>query len=473
MSVSWQSAMIATLRWSWWWRWLKSLGWALLALLVMAICAWTWWHYSAQKRLEEALAEMDSAEPGWRLEDIEAAREQIPEEKNSARVVVAAGKLLPHPWPPNEFEDRSFGLQPSESLAADDFARLTQELAAVRPALEEARKLVNFPKGRHRIAYKSDMSTPLEDQTLTRLVSMLLTCDAHYHAQTRSPIAGLISSRAALNAARSLGDEPLGTSQVVRMACIAMGCRAIERTLGQGEQPPVELTATQKLLEDEEVFPDLLISARGQRAVTHDTYDAIESGRINVISLSTNRPPNWTERLKGRFYRTVVLNEHPTMLALMNRWVALTRLPPHEQAAAEQELEQEIRDLPKPASLTRLIFPSVTKLGGASRRKHAILRCTVVALASERYRQATRKWPESLDKLCPQFLKAVPRDPFDGEPLRYRRVEDGVVIYSVSSDGVDNNGNLDRERPNQPGVDIGCRLWDIAKRRQPPRPKPP
>jgi hypothetical protein len=32
-------------------------------------------------------AEMDRAEPGWRLEDIEAAREQVPEEENSARVL--------------------------------------------------------------------------------------------------------------------------------------------------------------------------------------------------------------------------------------------------------------------------------------------------------------------------------------------------------------------------------------------------
>jgi hypothetical protein len=70
-------------------------------------------------------------------------------------------------------------------------------------------------------------------------------------------------------------------------------------------------------------------------------------------------------------------------------------------------------------------------------------------------------------------LAAVPLDPFDGEPLRYRRFEDGIVIYSTSSDGVDNNGNLDREHPDQPGVDVGCRLWNVAKRRQPPRPKPP
>ncbi len=47
------------------------------------------------------------------------------------------------------------------------------------------------------------------------------------------------------------------------------------------------------------------------------------------------------------------------------------------------------------------------------------------------------------------------------------------MVYSVGQDAIDNGGNLDREHPNQPGVDIGCRLWDVVKRRQSPRPKPP
>jgi hypothetical protein len=73
--------------------------------------------------------------------------------------------------------------------------------------------------------------------------------------------------------------------------------------------------------------------------------------------------------------------------------------------------------------------------------------------------------------MTPGLLAEVPLDPYDGQPLRYRRTEDGVVVYAVGDDGVDNGGNLDRERPNQPGVDVGFRLWDVKHRRRPPRPK--
>jgi hypothetical protein len=67
-----------------------------------------------------------------------------------------------------------------------------------------------------------------------------------------------------------------------------------------------------------------------------------------------------------------------------------------------------------------------------------------VALAVERYRLAHGKWPQSLQKLTPAFLTKVPDDPFGGGPLHYRRLGDGVVIYSVGPDKEDNGGTLAR-----------------------------
>jgi hypothetical protein len=62
-------------------------------------------------------------------------------------------------------------------------------------------------------------------------------------------------------------------------------------------------------------------------------------------------------------------------------------------------------------------------------------------------------------------LKAVPTDPYDGRPLRYRRVPDGFIVYSVNADGVDDSGIIDRPAWG-PGTDIGIRLWDIESRRK-------
>lgn len=462
-------------------RWLKRIGCGLLILLVpimtlliLGTCGWAWRHHTVQQRLDKALAELDRTDPGWRLADIEAAREQIPEEENSARIVVAAASLLPRNWPAPEFYDRFTELPPQEMLVPDDFARLERELESVRPALEEACKLARMSRGRHRIAYKRNvMSTQLEDQQRSRQVVHLLLCDALQCGQRQDMKGALTSCQAAFNTARSIGDEPLGISQLVRTAGVFLACQNIERALAQGEPTAEDLKQIQKLLTDEEAFLDLPIVARGERAFFHELFDAMESGDVSISEMADGRS-DWNERVFGFVYRDNVRAQHPQMLTLMNRWMLTSQLPMPVQSKVEREFDKVAPELrARGNGLAALPLPAISKMGDASRRKHAYLRCTIAALAAECYRQKHKKWPDSLDKLCPQDLAEVPLDPFDGEPLRYRCTEDGVVIYSISTDEVDDNGNLKRKHSNQLGVDLGVRLWNVGGRRQPPRPKPP
>jgi hypothetical protein len=181
----------------------------------------------------------------------------------------------------------------------------------------------------------------------------------------------------------------------------------------------------------------------------------------------------WGDNIFGWFVRDQIRREHPAMLTLLSQLVAVAQVPEPKRTSAVHQLLEEIGEQDRTKELAAMWVSALEKVNDSCLGKHACLRCMTVAIAAECYRRANKSWPKSLDKLCPQFLASVPLDPFDGEPLRYRRLEDGVVIYSVSSDRIDNHGNLDRQHPNQSGKDIGCRLWDVAKRRQPPPPKPP
>ena len=71
------------------------------------------------------------------------------------------------------------------------------------------------------------------------------------------------------------------------------------------------------------------------------------------------------------------------------------------------------------------------------------------ALAVERYRLVHGVCPERLADLVPDYLDAVPMDPFDGEPLRYRRLETGYMVYSVGRNLVD-DGGAEKERGYPP-----------------------
>ena len=73
------------------------------------------------------------------------------------------------------------------------------------------------------------------------------------------------------------------------------------------------------------------------------------------------------------------------------------------------------------------------------------------------------KWPQALDDLAEFGIAKGLIDPFDGQPLRYSVVEDGVVIYSIGTDGRDDGGDVVR-REGTPN-DTGFRLWNADKRR--------
>jgi hypothetical protein len=90
--------------------------------------------------------------------------------------------------------------------------------------------------------------------------------------------------------------------------------------------------------------------------------------------------------------------------------------------------------------LTKLWFPALERVGMIDLRIHAQLDCARAVLGVERFRLAEGRLPETLEQLVPKFIEAVPIDPFDSKPLRYKRLEKGYTIYSVGEDGEDNGG---------------------------------
>jgi hypothetical protein len=146
----------------------------------------------------------------------------------------------------------------------------------------------------------------------------------------------------------------------------------------------------------------------------------------------------------------------------MTRVVQIAKMP-----VEEQDRELKVRGLPKADELAffdrTYIFPRVAKittdLSEGQISGQAELRCAIVAIVAKRYASMHRSWPSSLDDLVPAFLPAVPRDPFDGAQLRFRVLDDGIIIYCLGPDNVDDGGKIDWQKPGRPGTDLGLRLW--------------
>lgn len=68
----------------------------------------------------------------------------------------------------------------------------------------------------------------------------------------------------------------------------------------------------------------------------------------------------------------------------------------------------------------------------------ALCRTAETAMALERYRLGhAGQLPASLNTLAPVYLNQVPLDPFNGQPLRFKRLPKGYAIYSVGADRQD------------------------------------
>ena len=91
----------------------------------------------------------------------------------------------------------------------------------------------------------------------------------------------------------------------------------------------------------------------------------------------------------------------------------------------------------------------------AHARRAATYAVMEVVLASKRFQLVTGQLPESLEALTPQFLDEVPRDILsrDGQPLRFGRTAEGIRIYSVGVNRVDDGGSVE-VGPKQVPLDI-------------------
>ncbi|MDP6439797.1 MAG: hypothetical protein QGH74_09195 [Candidatus Brocadiia bacterium] len=156
---------------------------------------------------------------------------------------------------------------------------------------------------------------------------------------------------------------------------------------------------------------------------------------------------DFLERTKERIWHWAWLASglcdlnHLEYLRLMRDAVKISGGPSVPSMLEEMEALQNRADgLPFMYRGARSFVPA---LAGCARRHAgslAQLRTARGALAVERYRIANGRLPEKLDDLVPEFMGAIPVDPFDGRPLRYKKLEKGYVVYSVGTDRADDGG---------------------------------
>jgi hypothetical protein len=464
-------------------RWLVV---AALVLLPVSLLTGIYFYigHLADVELQDAQAEADRLDPGWRLDDLEARRPQYADDDNSAVQMVRVQSLIPKDWASKkEFNDLFTDLLRQHQLDAVQVKALRAELANAATAVTEARKLADLPHGRFPLQWAPDMWHTTVNSLGAREVANLLHFDVLLQAQEGDLDGALRSTRAILNAGRSIGDEPLLTSQLRRINCRALALASLKRVLAQGEPAPQTLADLQRLLEEDEAENLPLYGVRGERAGLDHLMANLQNGTVNLGELVG---PQGLGLTQGEAMEVTLLSstsssrkyQRAAMLRLLTQMVEMAKLPPEQQPPLRDQIVAETRNQ---RLLVRLFVPALQKISQQGNQIGlAQLRSAIAATAAERYRQAHGRWPASLDALVADgLLKQVPIDPNDGAPLRYRLRPDSVVFYSVGLDREDNGGPIETLSGWSKGTNIGFTLWNADQRRllplppaEPPAPGP-
>jgi hypothetical protein len=93
-------------------------------------------------------------------------------------------------------------------------------------------------------------------------------------------------------------------------------------------------------------------------------------------------------------------------------------------------------------------------------KNEAARQLAIAALALKRHQLRHGTYPARLTEMTPEILVAVPHDPVDGKPLRYRLNSDGTfTLYSIGEDERDDSGDPRPESPSKSTTWLQGRDW--------------
>ncbi|MBL8830677.1 MAG: hypothetical protein JNM18_27130 [Planctomycetaceae bacterium] len=465
----------------WWSVFLAAVG-----FLISTVGAYKFVEYRSYCDLAAAIAETDAASPRWRIEELEADRAEIPDAENSALVIAKVAELrkraeqqIPPQFDLDDFrgtEDYS----PQHRLVDARLEKMRGALRGIQPALDEAAKLTNMPRGRWPIKHEPDgISTMVPHIGTVRGVARLLQAQAVAAShEANSPLATdcLIGM---LYTGRSMADEPIVVSALVQTTIRSMAASALESSFGVSALSTNDLGRLERVVAYELESLDGASMFHAERAFVHSFFTHLE--QLDSVSYlatigSVRNARSAVGMVTDPLYRPMIPADHAFALRMLNRGCVIAAQPTETQ---HQGFDEWIREWAKSVLRGPLVYrnivagdllPFSAKYSEYHARALAWLRVLQTTLAIEQFRLEYGRWPHEVVELVPKFAKETPRDPFDGQPLRMITDDKGVTIYSIGVNRQDDGGAKYSERDEG---DVALRLFNPEQRGLPALPEKP
>jgi len=267
-------------------------------------------------------------------------------------------------------------------------------------------------------------------------------------------------------------------AHLVKISVHALACGTIEEVtptldVSADRQAPARQraeTMIARLLDEAGLHASLVRGYVGERWSAHDTALAVLDGRIGLSRLMPGGGPGVGHQVTMVFFKPVLVNDvtflHRYLTAIVEASREADNLPAYETAFAKRFDQSQLdvmEQRPMLYMFSRIMLPAFD----ASIRTHfqilATRRMAATAVAIRLYEVDHGQRPDTLEQLVPDYLSAVPRDPFTlDEPIKYRpegaklietqHVRDGrvtgpllpetgpAILYCVGSNRTDHGG---------------------------------
>ncbi len=395
----------------------------------------------------------------------------VPAESNAAIGVLAALEMFPSDAPdklpiiganPSRVEPFEAWSDEARSLAADYVSSNSAAYAALNKALLLPGS--RYP-GTFSYAAAVNYLYPVKGAAQKLAVVAHLAAEAGQGEEAMAAIGNIF------RVARTLDPGPILISALVRNACVAVALSSSERVVNRLELADDQLARLQAQMVSALATNGLARALAGETAFGLDGFamgPTQLAAMLNpAVSGSTAPAAVFSgETFASTFYAWSGLKDadHACYLDAMIRL----------QDAANEDFPRRLTTVSNIASevsggsnrwpfvktMSRIMMPALAKSIEREARLIATLRCALASLAVERFRMAHGgTLPASLADLVPRYLAAVPSDPYDGKPLRFKPMTKGFVVYSLGEDGDDDGGRPFKRGQKTPGdYDVTFRI---------------
>ena len=306
----------------------------------------------------------------------------------------------------------------TEPMDEEMKALIAQYVADNNEALELLHTGAAIEHSRYPIDLSAGFETKLSPLSEIRRAVFLLKLEAILHAENGDGESAARSAISSFGIARSLVKEPIVVSQLVRVACQSFAVTTIEYCINRLVPTDKQLVDLIECVNNAERISDISCAFVGERCNGISFFKAPQSMNPDSIEGIPVRPIL-------ELYKAIGMTDADAIIYLdiMDGYIKAAQLPVHQRLKALKAIDTRLQSTSQIHILLHVIIPALARINTIELRNIAKLRTARVALAIQRYRLAAGKLPETLSDLFPSYLKSVPKDPFDGKDLRYKKLD--------------------------------------------------